>query len=96
MKPEITTPIGLRWARALPENEVSPPFTSVFVRAVLHKEFVRPKSDKLLAGDVAGDSYLKRDIRPASGYNSSLKPTLAEAQSRDIHQAADLCIESLT
>jgi hypothetical protein len=48
MKPEITTPIGLRWACALAGNEVFTAVTSVFVRAVLHKEFVGSQSDELL------------------------------------------------
>jgi len=47
----VTTPTGIRWARAQAVNEVFAVFfTPVIVRAVLHKEFVGPRSDKLLGG----------------------------------------------
>ena len=48
MKPEITTLLTCDGHARWLEMRISPPVTFVFVRAVLHKEFVRPKSDQLL------------------------------------------------
>jgi hypothetical protein len=49
MKLKISTALGLPWGIRVGRNDVfTVVFPSFFLRAVLPKEFVGPKSDKLL------------------------------------------------
>ena len=48
MKPQIATLLASKGRTSRLERKFSLPFAFVFVQAVLHKEFVGAKSDKLL------------------------------------------------
>jgi len=83
------------------------PFTSIFVRAVLHKEFVRLVSDKLLAAaalllllllagpdaEPAGAGPKEKELRELRGRIEALQKRLADAEESK-SEAADALRES--
>jgi len=73
MIPGVTILIGLDGARAKAGYE-GVHCTPVILRAVLHKEFVGPKSDKLLGTAAAPRQRRARTLAPAS----SVLPALGE------------------